>query len=433
MVETSRSSRFLVVSPVEGTAKKLPKSKQCPKKISSVLWALRSCLCGCCCCSSCSTAAAASPSDDSNSDAQKDELQRETGGRGDNASKGTKKKKTLSSSLEPLLKILPPSMSSPSSPTFLYDDPFSFFGATERTFDNAEGTSSFNRGLLGLMEGLATCRRPPSAALGPDKNFPVSPQAAKVSDSQIDFFKMLDERIENGPDDESVNEARCKLFSRSTSDGEHRHGPPTTGGDHPSALYRRWSASKITNPRTPSSPDEHGSNTMRREFLPDSRSPESPLQIEGCPLDRLMPDASGVLESPSDDGSLSDQPKENFKEHYVFLGNIYTVTKPATRKSSLPTADRSPSPTLVAVNPRMTEEDLHLQTLLDNSAPCYQNEKMLGGELSPDTETNQFWMDFDSPGLNDKQTNKVVKARGGRGVSCDIVRPSLSGLRPVRE
>ncbi|XP_018010884.1 uncharacterized protein LOC108668224, partial [Hyalella azteca] len=52
MVETSRTSRVLVVSPAEGTAKKLPKSKQCPKKFSSLLCAFRSCFCGCCCCAS---------------------------------------------------------------------------------------------------------------------------------------------------------------------------------------------------------------------------------------------------------------------------------------------------------------------------------------------------------------------------------------------
>ncbi|XP_018007149.1 uncharacterized protein LOC108664961 [Hyalella azteca] len=280
------------------------------------------------------------------------------------------------------------------------------------------------------MEELTSCGRPQKVPPAPDKNLPITAPAAKISDSQIDFFRMLDERIENGPDDISLDEQRSKLFSRSTSDERHASG--NSGALAQAAMHRRWSASKITNPRTPATPEETRDSLMRRERSPSNRSPDSAsAELDEDQRERLLSEPCDMQESLSDDNSSCDQPRENFKEQYVFLGNVYTVTRP--RKTySLPT-DRSPSPALVAVTQRMTAEDLHLQGIMDECFPGYGNEKMRSGDLSPDSEANQFWMGFESPEPTERPSNRSSKSRSSRGLPCDIARPGLSSLRPVVE
>lgn len=126
---------------------------------------------------------------------------------------------------------------------------------------------------------------------------------------------------------------------------------------------------------------------------------------------------------------------EPLREQYMFLGNVYTVTRPRTvgGHGDALGSGSSPVGTLVAVTPATaTEEDLHLWKENGNCS----SEKLLGGETTPDCEVDQFWMELetnDHEHKNEKQTLKITRTRTKKVVTSDIVRPGLLPLRTVIE
>lgn len=130
------------------------------------------------------------------------------------------------------------------------------------------------------------------------------------------------------------------------------------------------------------------------------------------------------------DDDWSPTSGEAVKEQYMFLGNVYTVTKP--RKVTKD--NRTPEPALVAVTPAVvTEEDLHVWKENECNGIDYPNEKTLGGESNHDDEVEKFWMELDmtNDGLSLPSKNDITRVT--KNSTSDIVRPGVLPLRTVLE
>lgn len=138
---------------------------------------------------------------------------------------------------------------------------------------------------------------------------------------------------------------------------------------------------------------------------------ESDTEDEACLL-------SGRVETTED---WSPSSADSAKEQYMFLGNVYTVTRAPTKSMS--------NQALVAVTPAVTEEDLHVLKENGYNGIEFANEKTLGGETTPDCEVDQFWMDLD---INDDQSLKS-KTKIKKTVNSDISKPGMLPLRTVVE
>ena len=169
--------------------------------------------------------------------------------------------------------------------------------------------------------------------------------------------------------------------------------------------------------------------TPSSEDLPEEVEEEYSISTQrkkGPKLNLVSP-----TKSNTGDWSPSDEP---VKEHYMFLGNLYTFTRPRIQTSN--------SPALVAVTPAVTEEDLHnmansgeleggIRCLENGGIKSCHNEKTLGGD-SPDIEN--FWMDLEMTNEGKKvRENNVVKPKRGKSLPSDIVKGGILPLPAVHE
>jgi len=329
-----------------------------------------------------------------------------------------------------------PQRSPASSPYYAENDPFNFFTTTnEYTFDNSKERQAQSTSFVTLMENLTGCRTRTDGITAP-KVFPTTSEPQKISESQVDFFKMLDERIENGPDMstsvESVavhsgsliyqHRGRFPILARSCSIVE-----PAPARDTSDVIpTRRWSASRMGSAASPTTPTDSHSQFS---FIRSSLSPEN--------LHHLL---ANDADSNDDDDQV--------KEQYVILGNVYTVTRPRSNDVDQSNVKNVTSLAKLSVTPAMTEEDIHLwQEANAVSKPdetIVHVSKLLDGSstlinslvtLTPDNEADEFWSDLDvstMEGPNEESMVYKIKSRK-RTNNSDIVIPGILPLKTVVE
>ncbi|KAG7172900.1 hypothetical protein Hamer_G017879 [Homarus americanus] len=148
----------------------------------------------------------------------------------------------------------------------------------------------------------------------------------KVSDSQHDFFMMLDEKIENGPDyDSETEEVERRRRLQEYADQwmtltNTRAMSPTSNSAVRAATARGFclvsSGTSIPQAHPKSSPvvfSSVSSQSDARPILPDE---------DTC-------GSGDITEDDEDDDGLNEPgriPDEAVREQYMFMGNLYTLT-----------------------------------------------------------------------------------------------------------
>ena len=134
----------------------------------------------------------------------------------------------------------------------------------------------------------------------------------------------------------------------------------------------------------------------------------------------------------TEDWSPTGNPNEAFKEQYMFLGNLYTVTRPRIQTPN--------SPVLLEVStPAVTQEDLHYLeneskgvNIIENGLPAshFKFEKSLGSE---GFDADDFWMDLEISNEGKEARNKKSPPKRRKSLPSDIVKAGILPLRTVLE
>ncbi|KAL7645718.1 UNVERIFIED_CONTAM: hypothetical protein RMT77_002595 [Armadillidium vulgare] len=135
---------------------------------------------------------------------------------------------------------------------------------------------------------------------------------AKISGSQLDFFKVLDEKIESGPDYESEAE----------EDGLIKKSRLTVYLEEWNQITRAKAKENIVS-----------SSQKGTDNIPLIRSPVCETPSSHNTLDN---DCSSSEEDAGDK-------KQAVKEQYMFMGNLYTLTRFPSDGSYIPRVDVSPA------------------------------------------------------------------------------------------
>ncbi|KAK3877188.1 hypothetical protein Pcinc_018075, partial [Petrolisthes cinctipes] len=144
---------------------------------------------------------------------------------------------------------------------------------------------------------------------------------AKISESQQDFFMMLDEKIENGPD-----------YDSETEEGERRR--------RLQEYAQQWSS--FSNP-----------------CLPPPPSPPRHPDDDTCGSGEITEEDEEEDDEPGEPGRIPD---EAVREQYMFMGSVYTLTHVRTD------ADKVEPKVDVVVVPQINEPEPDLSHKLNGSA-----------------------------------------------------------------